>query len=229
MKIYICDDEFQMLKDISEKVREIFPYSVIVEFSDGRSLLQDLKKTECDVLLLDIDLPDIGGLAVAERIKEMPNAPILVFVTSHDELVYDSFRVHPFGFIRKGCMDEELKKILKDCEKELAARERYFTFKGNNENIRLKLSEILYFESDQNYLKIYSKGETYRFRSTIGTVEEMLSEKGFIRFHRGFLVNQEAVKILGGDEVELITGDKIPIGRSYSEQAKRQLMRYMIL
>ena len=192
------------------------------------SLLQALESEECNILLLDMDMPDIEGLVVAERLKEMPHRPLLVFVTSHDELVYDSFRVHPFGFIRKNYMDEELEKILKDCERELSAKEKYFTFKSNNENIRLKFSEILYFESDQNYLKIYGKEECYRFRSTIAAVEKMLLEKGFIRFHRGFLVNQEAVKILGGDEVELITGDKIPIGRSYGEDAKKQLMRYML-
>lgn len=228
MRIYICDDEFQMVKDISEKVRKILSDCTIEEFSDGESLLYALEKQECDILLLDIDLPDIGGLSIAERLKEMLCSPILVFVTSHDELVYDSFRVHPFGFIRKSCLDEELEKILRDCERELVAKERYFTFKSNSENIRLKLSEILYFESDQNYLKVYSEGKNYRFRSTIGTVEKILSEKGFIRFHRGFLVNQEAVKVLGTDVVELITGDKIPIGRNYAEEAKKQLMRYML-
>lgn len=233
MKIYICDDELQILKNISVKVKKILGDCVIEEFTDGKSLLNALEKSGCDVLLLDIDMPDINGLAIAERLKAMlpkimQESPLLVFVTSHDELVYDSFRVHPFGFIRKSCMDAELEKILRDCEKELSGREQFFTFKCNSENIRLKLREIFYFESDQNYLKLYTKQKVYRFRGTIGAVEEMLSNKGFIRFHRGFLINQEAVKVLGADEMELTTGEKIPIGRNYGEAAKKQLMRYML-
>ncbi|MBQ5331897.1 MAG: LytTR family transcriptional regulator, partial [Oscillospiraceae bacterium] len=55
-----------------------------------------------------------------------------------------------------------------------------------------------------------------------------LSDSGFIRIHKGFLVNQAAVKMLTSDEAELINGTRIPIGRSYSETAKKQLMRYML-
>lgn len=233
MKLFICDDEVQILKELTERVKRILPDCMVETFSDGKSLLAALEKSRCDILLLDIDLPDMGGLTIAGKLKEIrqeyaKEGPLLIFVTSHDELVYDSFRVHPFGFIRKSCMDAELGKIVKDCERELAARERYFIFKQSSRNIRLKLSEILYFESDQNYLKLYTVQKVYRFRDTIGAVEEALSGKGFIRFHRGFLINQEAVKVLGIDEVELITGDKIPIGRKYAEEAKKQLMRYML-
>ncbi len=228
MKIYICDDEIQMLKEISAKVRKFPGNCMVEEFTGGKSLLAALEKSECDVLLLDIDMPDVDGLSVARKLKEMPVCPLLIFVTSHDELVYDSLMFHPFGFIRKSCMDAEMEKILRDCEKELSGKEQFFAFKSNSESIRLKLSEILYFESDQNYLKLYTGQQEYRLRGTIGTVEEMLSRKGFIRFHRGFLVNQEAVKVLGSDEVELFSGAKIPIGRNYGETAKRQLMRYML-
>lgn len=228
MKIYICDDEFQMVKEISAKVNKFRGNCVVEEFTEGKSLLNALEKSECDVLLLDIDMPDTDGLSIAGKLKEMQVCPLLIFVTSHDELVYDSLMFHPFGFIRKSHMDAELEKLLQDCERELSGREQFFTFKSNSESIRLKLSEILYFESDQNYLKLYTEQRDYRFRGTIGAVEEALTEKGFIRFHRGFLVNQEAVKVLGADEVELITGDKVPIGRNYAEIAKRQLMRYML-
>ena len=228
MKIYICDDEYQILKEISAKVKRILGNCQTEEFTDGKSLLDALKRSECDVLLLDIDMPEMDGLAIARQLKELSVSPLLIFVTSHDELVYDSLMFHPFGFIRKSYMDAELEKILRDCEKELAGREQFFTFKCNSESIRLKVPEILYFESDQNYLKLCTEQKGYRFRGTIGAVEAMLSDKGFIRFHRGFLVNQEAVKILGADEVELVTGEKLPIGRNYGEAAKKQLMRYML-
>ncbi len=228
MRICLCDDEPQMLKHISGRVKELMPNAQITEFADGRSLLSALKEKDCDVLLLDIDLPDITGLEVAAHLEKMENKPLLVFVTGHDELVYGSLLFHPFGFIRKNFLDLELEKVLLDCEKELSHREQFFVFKSSNENIRLNTKQILYLESDGNYLKLFTKDSEYRFRDTIATVNEQLQDKGFIRFHRGFLVNQEAVKVLGADEVQLVNGVRIPIGRSYADTAKKQWMRYML-
>ena len=228
MRICLCDDEPQMVRYISGKVKEVIPNAQIAEFEDGRSLLSGLKMENCDALLLDIDMPDISGLEVAACLEDMNNKPLLIFVTGHDELVYDSLLFHPFGFVRKNFLDAELGKVLLDCEKELARREQFFVFKSNNENIRLNTAQILYLESDGNYLKLFAENKEYRFRDTISVVEEQMKDKGFIRFHRGFLVNQEAVKVLGADEVQLINGVRIPIGRNYAETAKKQWMRYML-
>ena len=227
MKVFICDDEPRILKSISEKVKEILADCTVNEFSDSLSLLEALKSEECELLLLNIDMPQLGGLEIAGQLKFLRQKPLLVFVTSHDELVYDSLLFHPFGFIRKSCLDTELKKVLRDCETELDFPDKFYTFKCGSENVRLKVSEIFYLESEGNYLKVYTKGQVYRIRDTIAAAQEALSEKGFIRLHRGFLVNQQAVKVLGSDEAELATGERIPIGRNYAEEAKKQLMRYM--
>lgn len=77
-------------------------------------------------------------------------------------------------------------------------------------------------------MKLFTSGGEYRFRDTLSAVENTLADSGFIRIHKGFLVNQSAVKILLSDEAELINGVRIPIGRSYAEIAKKQLMRYML-
>lgn len=240
MNVFICDDEPQILKNLSERVKIILPDCTVTEFADSEKLSEALRtpndgtlceplmESKCEILLLDIDMPNLGGMDIAGQLNLLPKRPLLVFVTSHDELVYDSLMFHPFGFIRKSCLADELEKVLLDCRRELSKRENYFTFKSGSENIRLKVSEILYLESEGNYLKLYAKGQIYRIRNTIAAMEEALSEKGFIRFHRGFLVNQQAVKRLGADEAELVTGMKIPIGRNYGEKAKVQLMRYML-
>lgn len=228
MKIFICDDELKILSDISAKVRSVLPEADISEFTSGKFLLDAICKNNCNILLLDIDMPEISGLDIASRLTDLENKPLLVFVTSHDELVYDSLQFHPFGFVRKNYMDKELPRILADCIAELNSREKHFCFHTASADIKLQLDDILYFESDKNYLKLFSKDSEYRFRETLSAVENTLSDSGFIRIHKGFLVNQAAVKMLSSDEAELINGARIPIGRSYSETAKKKLMRYML-
>lgn len=228
MEIFICDDEPKILSDISSKVRSALPEAAVSEFTSGNALLEAITEDNCDILLLDIDMPEISGLDIAARLTALANKPLLIFVTSHDELVYDSLQFHPFGFVRKGYLDKELPRILADCVTELNSRGKHFCFHTASADVKLPLDEILYFESDGNYLKLFSKDKEYRFRDTLSAVENALSDSGFIRIHKGFLVNQAAVKMLTSDEAELVNKTRIPIGRSYSETAKKQLMRYML-
>lgn len=227
-KIFICDDEPKMLSDISEKVKKALPEAVVCEFAGGDELLGALMHNACDILLLDIDMPGISGLDVASRISSLSDKPLLVFVTCHDELVYDSLQYHPFGFVRKSYLDNELANILADCAVELDSREKHFCFHAANAEIKLPLDEIMYFESEGNYLRLFCAGREFRLRETLCAVENALSSSGFVRVHKAFLVNQIYVRRLAGDELELSDGARIPIGRSYAEKAKSQLMRYML-
>lgn len=228
MKIAVCDDEVQILEDMATEIRSLIPNGSVATFTDGMTLLKSLSSGEWDLLLLDIDMPELDGLEIAARLGgDCRRTPLLVFVTSYDELVYDSLRFHPFGFIRKSHFREEIGGMLLDCEKALQEKDRCFTFKSGTENIKIPLTEILYFESDGNYLRLVTRGKEYRFRDTVGAVESILAEQGFIRLHRGFLVNQEAVRVLGPEEAELVSGEKLPIGRSYGVAARKRLLEYM--
>lgn len=227
MRILICDDEPQMLADIAKKVAECLPDGDVRVFTSGRELLRCLRAEPCDILLLDIDMPDITGLEIAGSLAPGEKRPLLLFVTSHDELVYDSFQYHPFAFLRKNRLDTEMITALIDCVQELAHREKHFCFRSEGKRVCLFLSDILYFEADGNYLKLFAGTGQYRFRSTIASVENALSACGFIRIHKGFLINQAAVRLLSSEKAELSDGTVLPIGQSYAKTAREHLLRYM--
>lgn len=227
MQIFICDDELPILNNLTLKMQSLMPDETITSFSSAQELLQALHQSTCDVLFLDIDMPDLSGMDIAKQLNEMEHKPLLVFVTNHDELVYESLQYHPFGFIRKSFFDTEIEKVLADCKKELGSRDLRFHFRMANQDVVILQADILYFEADGNYLNVYTTSENYRFRSTVTAVENNLSDKGFIRVHKGFLVNQAAVKIIGKDELEMINGTVIPLGKSYVETAKQQLLKSM--
>lgn len=227
MKIFICDDEPQILSNIAKKVLECLPDSNVQVFSSGLELLHCLETESCDILLLDIDMPDITGLEIARHLAPGEKRPLLLFVTSHDELVYDSFQYHPFAFIRKSYFDAEIMDALTDCLQELEHRERHFCFRTEGKRVCLFLSDILYFEAEGNYLKLFSKTGQYRFRSTITSVENTLTNCGFIRIHKGFLINQAAVRLFGSEKAELFDGTMLPVGKSYTKAAREHFLRYM--
>jgi len=76
-------------------------------------------------------------------------------------------------------------------------------------------------------LKVCTKDREYRMRSTITAVESILGSHGYIRVHKGFLVNQQAISMFGAEEIQLENGSVLPLGRTYVESAKKKFMRYI--
>ena len=226
MNISVCDDESKILEEIADFIGKKFPQSKVKTFSDGETFLADLEN-EPDLLLVDIDMPGMSGMEVVAALAEEKSRTLIVFVTAHDELVYDSFKYHPFAFVRKKYLEDELRAVLKDCQKEIDGRSRRFVFQNGGQTINLAQSEILYFEGQANYLAIHTAGGEFRMRSTMAAIEEELKNKGFLRIHKGFLVNLEHVKILKTENLELDDGELLPIGKSYSDEAKNSILRYM--
>lgn len=228
VNIAICDDEEKILGDIHKLICNHIEGTKISLFSGGINLLKALKENQYDILLLDIDMPDMSGLEIAKTLADANPKPLVIFVTSHDELVYDSLQFHPFGFVRKSYMESELPKGLYDAVQEINSRERHFHFRSGAGDIILGINDILYFEADGNYIKVFTADEEYRFRETMQALENTMNSYGFVRIHKGFLVNQTAVKIINADECTLTDDCKLPVGRSYSEEARKKFMRYML-
>ena len=232
MKIAVCDDEYKILEEIAAFIEKEFPGNKVQTFSDGQAFLSSVRAApgaEPDLVLLDIDMPGMSGMELAAELTSEKVLTLIVFVTAHDELVYDSFKYHPFAFVRKKFLQEELRNVLLDCQKEIDRRtsKKRFVFQNGSQLVNLAQSEILYFEGQANYLAIHTVDGEYRMRSTMSAVEKELGDSGFLRIHKGFLVNLEHVRILKTEGLELDSGGLLPIGKSYSEAAKKSILRFM--
>lgn len=227
----ICDDEARVLDEIADKIQRAFDDlhcpTALYKTQDPFALVEHLKSSPPDVLFLDIDMPRLGGMDIARFLTDSGAATLLVFVTSHDALVYQSFRYHPFGFIRKSHFDEEIGAVAEGIVGELQKRNDRFTVKTNEGIFKVAFADILYFESESNYINLHSEGKIYRFRGTIAALESELAARGFIRTHKGFLVNQQHIDAIQGDAIRLSSGALLPIGRTNRESVKKTILRYM--
>ena len=119
----VCDDEVSILSYMSERIRlEFVRANVDAELfsaSDPFVLLEHIKSSAPDVLFLDIDMPKLGGMDIAQFLIDNDIKTLLVFVTSHDALVYSSFKYRPFAFIRKSFFDGEISAVVRDIAAEL--------------------------------------------------------------------------------------------------------------
>ena len=231
IKIAVCDDEKIVLDEICSKVQDAFSEinctAEIFKTHKPFDLVEHIKNNTTDVLFLDIDMPSLSGMDIAQFLIDSNAEILLVFVTSHDTLVYQSFRYHPFGFIRKSHFDEEIGAVVKSIADELQKRNEHFSFKTNEGFFRVPFEDIIYFESESNYINLHCTDNQYRFRGTITSLENELNAKGFIRTHKGFLVNQQHIFAIKGDDIELSSKELLPIGRTNRESVKKAILRYM--
>ena len=114
MRIASCDDDNEMLGRLKKDVIEIFGILKvnieIFSFSDGKELLRTIQNDDenFDLFLLDIDMPDVSGLEIAQMLREMSVNLIIIFISAYDNYVFDSIEYSPFRYIRKSRIKEEL-------------------------------------------------------------------------------------------------------------------------
>ena len=231
IKVVICDDEKIILQQLQNYVSAVLGEQKVeyelLTFSHPMKLLQMLKNDKADILLLDIDMPGINGMDIASELRKQEHQPLLIFVTCHESFVYESFQYQPFDFIRKSCYEKDLKNSLLRALNQLKNRKQEYLIEQGDMIIRLQLSDILYFEACANYITIVTKETSYQQRKPMHQLQEELQRAGFIRIHKGYLVNQKAIYILKSDKVILINNIELPIGRHYNANAKAEIMKYL--
>lgn len=229
--IAICDDEPKILESLAEIIKKVvLKHNISAEYyvtQDAKEMLKHIDENNVDILFLNIDMPQHNGMEIAEYLLNKGVKTLLIFVTNYEALVYKSFQYHPFGFIRKNYFDKEIEQVISSAIDTLKDRQDSLVIKINNELIRIKLSEIMYFEASSNYVDVFTTTANYHYRETLGVLEKQLSDKGFIRIHKGYLVNQQFVYAIRYNEVELSNEVLLPIGRTNRDNARKMLMKYM--
>ena len=231
-QVYICDDEQEVLIQLREKIRKVLDklelkadYTLL---QDSRVLMDQLGQNHIDILFLDIDMPYHNGMDIAGYINEQQLDIILVFVTSYDALVYKTFAYKPFAFIRKTCLDEDLAEFSSRIAKELEQKKSELILTKGSELCRIRVSDIVYMESEGNYMNIVTTDNTFKFRETMTSMENELASKGFIRCHKGYLVNPDYIEKYQTNSLEIKGAgngvQEIPIGRSYEKEVKRKII-----
>lgn len=219
IKIVICDNKQETINFISSKLESII--KTITEYrcfktTKTKDVIKLTKKVEIDLLLVEIGMPEINGFELVRQIKVQNKKMLVIFVTSVDLYVYESLKYSPFRFVRKSHIEELDEALLSAA---LLLKTRYETISIQMKkigNINVKISDIIYFESQRNNVKMVTKNKEYIYRTTLKAVERELEGKGFIRIHSGYLLNLKYIYLIGKTDVEVkFSGMKrrLPISR----------------
>ena len=192
----VCDDEEIILEAVYDRVSTIFKRSGIsargIKFQSSVALRtyigKQTSRDELNLVFLDINMPELNGIELGKVIKEKAPKTEIVFVSNRYEKVFDTFDIHPFGFVRKNNFSTDISKTLKAFITARGKDDNYFVIQQENNSVtkKLLLTDIVYIESLKNHQYIHMiNGETVDVRMTMDELEKRLSEHDILRAHKG--------------------------------------------
>ncbi|MDN3724817.1 LytTR family DNA-binding domain-containing protein [Aequorivita sp. SDUM287046] len=246
IKALVIDDEELARKRVCYLLAQMPDVEILGECSNGRNAISDIDEKRPDLIFLDINMKDMNGFEVLQRITLSPK-PIVIFVTAYDNYALKAFDVDAFDFLLKPFKDDRffktMEKVRKISSKEAdenfenriielfnlyksksqkAASLEKLAVKQGNRTILLNPADIMYITASGSYSEIFVADKKYVLRESLNKLCEALDSNKFIRIHRSTIVNLPHVKELihsEFSEIDARMGDNklLHISKSYKK------------
>jgi two-component system LytT family response regulator len=221
--VIVVDDESIARRRICRLLGEDPGITVIAECADGKEAVQVLLAHEADLLFLDVEMPEMDGMAVLQAVPA-ERIPPVVFVTAHDKYAVGAFEVEAVDYLLKPFTRERFGRALERAR----ARGRgavdtppRLAIKTAKSTVFVRHDEIDWIEAAGNYACVRCGAATHIVRETLSGLEQRLPEPPFVRIHRSTIVNVNRVQQLqpvhnGDCRVLLANGTVLALSRTYA-------------
>lgn len=198
MNVMIVDDEKLALGRLKRLLNEN-KIEDITEFNNPVDALKEIVKTKFDVVFLDISMPNISGLELADSILSLEPKTFIVFQTAHEEFALEAFKKGGVGYLVKPIQSEDIKVILEkinNFKTTTSEENKKILAKRGDKLYLIDIDDIYYIKADLDEVIVRIKDTDAYVRRKIGDLESLLVGKNFFRVHRSYIVNVDKIKSL---------------------------------
>lgn len=248
----IVDDEKLARDKLQRLLGDESDVEIIGECSCGTDTVKFINKKNPDLVFLDIQMPELNGFEVLEKIKP-ENMPTIIFVTAYDQFALDAFNANALDYLtkpfdkdrlqtalqkarnqiensRQGEMDERLLSLLNNLKETKEYPDR-LVLKSSGKIYFVKTEDIDWIEAAGNYIKIHAEGKSHMLRETMNGIEKKLPPDRFLRIHRSSLVNIDRIKelnpLFSGDYLVTLQDDtELTLSRNYHDRLKELFEKF---
>ncbi|MDE2117639.1 MAG: response regulator transcription factor [Betaproteobacteria bacterium] len=217
LAVFVVDDEppaRNRIKDLLTDCADQLPLEIVGEAGNGREALDKLAGTHADVVLVDIRMPQMDGIELAQHLNKLPQPPVIIFTTAYDAYAIKAFDVHAIDYllkpIRLGRLfdaltrartavplrTEVLQELTPEPRKNLSIHER-------GKILLIPIEDVLYLRAELKYITVRTAEREYLIEESLTALEKEFAAR-FVRIHRNCLIAKDAIEGFerGGDEGE---------------------------
>jgi len=244
LRTLIVDDEPLAIERLMSLCSAIGEVSVIGTATNGQMGLDLIKALSPDLVLLDIAMPEMDGMALARALQAGPSPkPAIIFVTAFDGFAVEAFDLPAADYLLKPVAPDRLSRAIARVSQQrdsgtdqgrpaitMTDYAEEFWVPHRSELIRIAAMDIDRIDAERDYMRLSIGARSYLVHQTISTLEARLDPAAFIRLHRSVIVRRDQIKGFGHDRAgawhaELVDGDQVRIGRTYLPAAKAMISR----
>ncbi len=238
----IVEDNILERDALALRIKKIETLSLDAVLADGMQAVSFLRDHEVDIVLSDIDMPDLSGI---ELLKSIKHPPVFIFISSHAEHAAESFNLDVIDYIVKPVKVERLIKAVDKAIEYIKAKakndpgktpvpdsqqpvkndfirsidaQEYFFIKEKNAYIKLNMGDVLYIESMGDFSKIITLSQkTHFILVSLKNLEKQLPEKLFMRVHKQYIINLLHIIHISTADIKLSGNVTIPLSAAYRQ------------
>jgi DNA-binding LytR/AlgR family response regulator len=228
MKCLIVDDNPMALMAIKQLVNQVQNLELAGECKDAMEAYNHLYRNSVDLLLLDIELPDMSGL---DLIKKLGNRkPLIIFTTAKKDYAVEAFELSVVDYLVKPITlprflqaVEKANEAIESNKEEVKVEEQGFVFvKDNGVLKRISIDDILYLEAMGDYVKVHTLQKFHVVHATLKSLEEKLPSAKFSRVHRSYIVAVNKIDFIQEGTIS-IGKSTIPVADTYKTNLNKRL------
>jgi len=228
MKCLIVDDNKMARLALKQLVSQVQSLELVAECSDAMEAFSSLNSNHVDLLLLDIEMPDMTGL---ELLKKLGNKrPLIIFTTAKKDYAVEAFELNVVDYLVKPItLPRLMQAIDKAAEaresdrEEVKVEEQGFVFvKDNGVLKRISIDDILYLEAMGDYVKVHTPQKFHVVHATLKSIEEKLPASKFVRVHRSYIVAINKIDYIQEGTIS-IGKMSIPVADTHKANLNRRL------
>jgi len=232
-KAAICDDDKEVLLKLGNMLGDFCSQRSISlgldKYSNSFDLLENMKKVDYDIVILDILMPGLTGMQAAYEIRSYNKEVKIIFITSSAEYAVESYMVNAYFYLLKPIAEERFFSVLDNIILELEAKSEFLVVNFPQGIIKLPFSEIECLEIyNKNLIFYISDGTKKQIRGSLSDFEEiLLAHREFVKVHRSYIVNMEYIYTINSKEIITYAKRKIPVSRLLFKKVKESYMDYL--
>ncbi len=229
LNIAICDDNLISLNELIKLTEEFVPIQHMIKpFAKSTELIDSLNdiNNKFDIVITDINMPEIDGIQLAKRLKNQHPNICFIFVTAFTDYIQDVFTVNPVYYILKPVSREKFSEAIALAINRINVnKKKTVNIISKNKTFRIMADDIQYIESRNRTAIIHLLNSVLEFNIKLDNIEKLVPES-FVRCHKSFLVNMNLIREIGNNAITLFSGDVIPVAKARFKATKETIVDY---